>query len=338
MKTPLGRYPVNYTPKAFITGISGQDGSYLTEFLVGKGYEVHGLVRRHSYSENQTTRIEHLRDKLKLYYGDITDFSSLLHVFLDNNFDEVYNLASQSHVGVSFFEPVYTNQVNFIGFINLLEIIRQTQKLEKIRIYQASSSEMFGNSTDKDGFQRETTPMHPVSPYGVSKLAAYRLGVNYRRSYNMFISNGILFNHESTRRGSNFVTAKVCKSAARIYYELDDKLELGNLESNRDWGHAQDYVRIMWAILNEIDYPDDFVCATGESRSIKELCDLAFNYFSLDWKKHVISTEKFKRAEELYYLKGDASKLKSVISLDFNYNFQSMIEEMCDYWKNYYSR
>jgi GDPmannose 4,6-dehydratase len=261
--------------KALITGINGQDGSYLAEFLLEKGYEVHGTLKRNSVSENQTARLDKVYEDLNLHYADMTDLSSLNRVIQEVNPDEIYNLAAQSHVKISFEQPLYTANATGLGTLNLLESVKQINK--SIKIYQASSSEMFGNSIDADGYQRETTPMNPVSPYGCAKVFAYNISRNYRNSYGMFISNGILFNHESERRGTNFVTNKVCKEAVRIKLGLSDRLKLGNLNATRDWGHAKDYVKAMWQIL-QLDKPDDFVCATGISHSIEELCDFVFSY------------------------------------------------------------
>ena len=262
--------------KALITGINGQDGSYLAEFLLGKGYEVWGILKRNSVAENQTARInDEIYPKLKLEYADLTDLASLIRVIQKVQPDELYNLAAQSHVGISFDQPVYTAQATGVGTLNLLEAVRLIKPDTKI--YQASSSEMFGNNIDEDGYQRETTAMNPVSPYGCAKVYAYNISRNYRHSYNMFISNGILFNHESPRRGTNFVTNKVCKEAVKIKLGLSNELKLGNLDATRDWGHAKDYVRAMWEIL-QLDKPDDFVCATGVSYSVRELCDYVFLY------------------------------------------------------------
>ena len=232
---------------ALITGINGQDGSYLSEFLIGKDYEVHGTLKRNSVSENQTSRLDTVFDKITLHYADMTDLSSLIRVIKEIKPDEIYNLAAQSHVRISFDQPLYTTNVTGVGTLNLLEAVKLINP--NIKIYQASSSEMFGNNIDVDGYQRETTPMNPVSPYGCAKVFSYNICRNYRNSYNMFISNGILFNHESPRRGTNFVTNKVCKEAVKIKLGLSNKLKLGNLEATRDWGHAKDYVEAMWLIL-----------------------------------------------------------------------------------------
>ncbi len=319
--------------KAFITGISGQDGSYLAELLLDKNYEVHGLIRRHSVAENQTVRIENNRSKLHLHYGDLTDYISLQKIFSNNVFDEVYNLGAQSNVGISFSLPEYTQQVNYIGFINILECIRNNDFENKTKVYQASSSEMFGNECESNGMQNEHTPMIPVSPYGISKLSAHRYAQHYRRAYGMWISCGILFNHESPRRGTNFVTGKICKAVANISLKKQKKLELGNLESSRDWGHSQDYVKVMWQILNEAKKPDDFVCCTGITHTVREFCDKAFGMENLDYNDYVVVEKKYFRDEELIYLRGDNSYLLSSINVDLNWDLDSMIKEMINYHK-----
>ena len=321
---------------ALITGINGQDGSYLAELLLEKGYEVWGILKRNSVSENQTARIpDSIFKKLNLVYGDLLDMSSLLQVLQKCNPDEVYNLAAQSHVRISFDQPVYTSQVTGLGTLNLLEAIRLTNP--NIKVYQASSSEMFGNNVDGDGYQRETTPMNPVSPYGCAKVFSYNICRNYRNSYGMFISNGILFNHESPRRGTNFVTNKVAKEAVKIKLGLSNKLKLGNLNASRDWGHAKDYVKAMWLILQH-DTPDDFVCSTGISHTVKDLVVYVFEALELDWRDYVIQDKKYLRPEELEHLKGDCSKIKNELGWSHNYNFQSMMDEMIEYWLEYYER
>ena len=318
--------------KAFITGINGQDGSYLAELLLERGYEVCGILKRNSVAENQTARLDNIFNDLKLEYADMLDMASLIRVLQLVKPDEVYNLASQSHVRISFDQPIYTTKVVGLGVLNLLEAVRLTDK--NIKVYQASSSEMFGNTFDEDGFQRETTPMHPVSPYGCAKVYAYNISCNYRNSYDMYISNGILFNHESPRRGTNFVTNKVVKQAVKIKYGLSDKLLLGNLNATRDWGHAKDYVRAMTMILEQTK-PDDYVCATGISHSVKDLCKYTFSKLNLDYKDYVGVDKKFWRPEELVHLKGDSSKLKS-IGFEAEYTFETMLDEMINYWKNFY--
>ena len=321
--------------KALITGINGQDGSYLAEFLLEKGYQVFGTLKRNSVAENQTARLENVYDKIKLFYADLTDLSSLISVIQQTQPDEIYNLAAQSHVRISFDQPIYTAQVTGIGTLNVLEAVRLIKPDAKI--YQASSSEMFGNSIDPDGFQRETTAMYPVSPYGCAKVYSYNICRNYRNSYNMFISNGILFNHESPRRGTNFVTNKVVKEAVKIKLGLSNKLALGNLNATRDWGHAKDYVQAMWMIL-QLDSPDDYVCSTGVSHTVKELCEYVFNKLGLSYQDYVTMDEKFLRPEELNDLKGDPTKLKKHTGWEPTYTFETMLDEMIEYWLEFYNK
>ena len=323
--------------KALITGINGQDGSYLAEFLLEKGYEVWGTVKRNSVSETQSSRIESLRDGnlINLEYADLTDMASLIRILSKVQPDEVYNLAAQSHVRISFDQPIYTANVTGVGTLNLLEAIRMVSPHSKI--YQASSSEMFGNSIDSDGYQRETTPMNPVSPYGCAKVFSYNICRNYRNSYDMKIWNGILFNHESPRRGTNFVTNKVVKAAVRIKLGLQDKLHIGNLTATRDWGHAKDYVYAMWLMLQS-DKPDDYVCSTGVSHSVKDLCEYVFNYLQLNYLDYIVVDEKHFRPEELENLKGDSSKLKKELDWNPIYTFETMLDEMLEYWLNYYKK
>ena len=319
--------------KALVTGINGQDGSYLAEYLLSLGYEVHGILKRNSVAENETARLDNIFGLLRLHYADMTDISSLYRVINKVQPDEIYNLAAQSHVRISFDQPLYTANATGLSVLNLLEAVREINP--KIKIYQASSSEMFGNSVDPDGYQRETTPMHPVSPYGCAKVFAYNISVNYRNSYDIFVSNGILFNHESPRRGTNFVTNKVCKEVAKIKNKLSDGLVLGNLSASRDWGHAKDYVKAMHMIL-QLDKPDDFVCSTGISHTVKELCEYAFNEAGLDYRQWIYISEKFLRPEELEFLKGDCSKLKAATGWEPKYTFESMITEMVEYWDKIY--
>jgi len=320
---------------ALITGINGQDGSYLAEFLLNKGYEVHGTLKRNSVAENQTSRLVDIYSQVKLHYADLTDLSSLNKVIKDVNPDEIYNLAAQSHVRISFDQPLYTANVTGIGTLNVLESVKLINP--KIKIYQASSSEMFGNSIDPDGYQRETTPMNPVSPYGCAKVFSYNICRNYRNSYGMFISNGILFNHESPRRGTNFVTNKVCKEAVKIKLGLSNELKLGNLDATRDWGHAKDYVKVMWEIL-QLDKPDDFVCSTGVSHTVQDLCEYVFGKLELDWEQYVKQDEKFLRPEELHNLKGDSSKLIEATGWSHDYTFETMLDEMIEYWLSFYKK
>ena len=293
--------------KAFITGISGQDGSYLAEYLLELGYEVHGIVRRHSMAEEQNTRIQHVQPKLTTYYGDLLDQGGLERLLDKIQPDEIYNIAAQSHVRISFDIPQYTVQTNALGVINILEAYRRA--CPKAKFYQASSSEMFGLSVEDDNFQRETTIMNPVSPYGCAKVFGYNIVRNYRRAYGLHATNGILFNHESPRRGSNFVTNKVVKAAVRIKLGLQDKLELGNMDSYRDWGHSYDYVRAMHLMMQH-DEPGDWVVSTMETHSVREMCELVFNRLDLDYKDYVVQNPKFLRPEELPYLKGDSTKIK----------------------------
>jgi len=320
---------------ALITGINGQDGSYLAEFLLEKGYEVHGTLKRNSVSENQTSRIEKIFNKLNLHYADLTDLASMIRVISEIKPNEIYNLAAQSHVRISFDQPIYTTNVTGLGTLNLLEAVKLINP--KIKIYQASSSEMFGNNIDEDGYQRETTPMNPVSPYGCAKVFSYNICRNYRNSYGMKIWNGILFNHESPRRGTNFVTKKLANAAVRIKLGLQVKLHLGNLDDTRDWGHAKDYVEAMWLMLQS-DKPDDYVCATGISHSVKDLCDYTFSKLNLDFKKYIIVDEKHFRPEELHDLKGDSSKLMNELKWKPKYTFESMLDEMINYWLGYYGK
>ena len=319
--------------KALITGINGQDGSYLSELLLEKGYEVHGILKRNSVAENQTARLDGVFNKINLEYADMLDLASLNRVLQQVKPDEIYNLAAQSHVRISFDQPIYTTQVVAIGTLNILESMKLL--CPNSRYYQASSSEMFGNSFDDDGYQRETTSMNPTSPYGCAKVYGYNITRNYRHSYNLFASNGILFNHESPRRGSNFVTNKVAKEAVRIKYGLSDKLSLGNLDATRDWGHAKDYVKCMWLMLQH-DTPDDFVCSTGISHSVRDLCEHVFGKLDLDYKDYVGVDQKYMRPEELTDLKGDSSKTRRILDWKHEYTFETMLDEMVEHWEVIY--
>ncbi len=323
--------------KALITGINGQDGSYLAELLLDKGYEVWGILKRNSVAENQTYRLDTVygHPNLKLEYADMLDLASLVRVLQRCMPDEVYNLAAQSHVRISFDQPIYTAQVTGIGTLNMLEAVRLI--CPTARIYQASSSEMFGNSIDADGFQRETTPLMPVSPYACAKVFSYNICRNYRNSYNMYISNGILFNHESPRRGTNFVTNKVAKEAVKIKLGLSKELVLGNMQSTRDWGHAKDYVRAMWMILQQ-ETSDDYVCSTGVSRSVEDLVKYVFGKLDLDIEQHVRVSERYFRPEELHHLRGDYTKLKTQVGWEPEFSFEQMMDEMMEYWFAYYKR
>ncbi len=317
--------------RAFLTGLNGQDGSYLTELLLEKDYEVFGLIRRNSTPEHQQTRLDHVANNPNLHveYGDLTDYSTLEKSMKRIQPDEIYNLGAQSHVRISFDIPIFTFQTNATGTLNLLEAFRQN--CPNARLYQASSSEMFGNSVDADGFQRETTPMHPVSPYGCAKLAAYSLVRNYRHSYKLFASNGILFNHESPRRGSNFVTSKVVKAAVSIKLGLQNKLELGNMDSYRDWGHSKDYVRAMHGIL-QLDEPVDYVISTMQTHSVRELCEYVFAKLGLDADEYITQNPKFLRPEELKYLKGDSTLARVALNWIPEYTFETLLDDMIDFW------
>ena len=317
--------------KAFITGINGQDGSYLAEYLLDLGYEVHGTVRRNSTSENQSARLTTAYEsgQLTTHYSDLSDQGSLERLLEQIQPDEIYNIAAQSHVRVSFDVPQYTVQTNAVGVLNILEAYRRACPTAKF--YQASSSEMFGLTVEDDGFQRESSIMNPVSPYGCSKVFGYNIVRHYRRAHNLHAVNGILFNHESPRRGSNFVTNKVVKAACSIKLGLQDKLELGNMDSYRDWGHSKDYVIAMHAMLNH-DTPDDFVVSTMETHSVREMCELVFKYLDLDYKDYISQNPKFMRPEELPYLKGDSTKIRETLKWKPEYTFESMMHEMCDHW------
>ena len=321
--------------KAFITGINGQDGSYLAELLLSKNYKVYGIVRRNSFLENQTTRLDNIYNKLELSYGDVLDETALEKIINKVKPDEIYNLAAQSHVRISFEIPKFTAQTNAIGVLNVLEAIRKNSRNSKF--YQASSSEMFGISVDPDGYQRETTKFDPNSPYGCSKVFGYNLVRYYRRAYNIFACNGILFNHESPRRGSNFVTNKIIKAAVRIKLNLEKKLYLGNLDAFRDWGHSKDYVDAMHKILNYTK-ADDFVIATGQTHSIRQFCDITFKKLGLNYKNYVIQKKEYFRPSEVKYLRGDSKKARKLLKWKPKYTFAALIEEMTNYWLDYYNK
>ncbi|MBN1787178.1 MAG: GDP-mannose 4,6-dehydratase [Sedimentisphaerales bacterium] len=315
--------------KALITGITGQDGSYLTEFLLGKGYEVYGLIRRSS--SFNTERIDHIykdpheNTKLKLVYSDLTDGSNLHSLLNGINPDEVYNLGAQSHVRVSFDQPIYTANVDALGTLRILEAIRSMKKPAKF--YQASSSEMYGQVAETP--QTEKTPFYPRSPYGCSKVYAFWQTINYREAYNIFACNGILFNHESPRRGETFVTRKITRAAARIKLGLQDKLYLGNLEAKRDWGFAGDYVEAMWLMMQQ-KKSDDFVIATGQTHSVKEFLDEVFSYLEMDWEKYVEIDSRYYRPAEVDMLLGDASKAKKVLGWEPKVDFRELARLMAD--------
>ena len=315
--------------KAFITGIAGQDGSYLSEYLLEQGYEVHGIVRRNSVPEHQDSRIEHIIDKIHTYYGDLLDQGSLERLFDKIQPDEIYNIAAQSHVRISFDIPQFTVQTNALGVLNILEAYRRS--CPNAKFYQASSSEMFGLSVDEDNAQRETTPMNPVSPYGCAKVFGYNIVRNYRRAYKLHTTNGILFNHESPRRGTNFVTNKVVQAAVRIKLNLQDKLEMGNMDSYRDWGHSKDYVRAMHLML-QCDKPGDWVVATGKCHSVRDMCDYVFGQLDLDYKNYVVQNPIYMRPEELPYLKGDSTKIRTELGWEPEYTFETLMDEMIEHW------
>jgi GDPmannose 4,6-dehydratase len=317
--------------RALIIGANGQDASYLAELLIDKGYEIYGTIRRNSVPESQLSRINHLtKDNLvKLRYMDLTDPNSIDTLINDLRPDEIYHLGAQSHVKVSFDLPKYTLDVNAGGTLSVLEAVRKFSPRSKV--YHAATSEMFGNSHDSDFYQREDTPMIPVSPYGCSKLYAHRLCNNYRNAYGLFVCSGILFNHESPRRGINFVTNKVVLESVKIKNGLSTSLTLGNLKSRRDWGHAKDYVRGMWLMLQQ-NNPDDYVLATGKTHSVENLVDYVFKKLDLDKSIFLKTDKKFERAEELHYLMGDASKAIRVLGWKTEYTFESMLDEMIDYW------
>lgn len=319
------------TKTAFITGITGQDGSYLAELLLSKGYEVHGMVRRSSTLTTQ--RIEHLyqdphedNPRLRLHYGDITDAGCLYRLIHQIKPDEVYNLAAQSHVRVSFDQSVYTADVVALGTMRLLEAVRTLNQEKLCRYYQASSSEMFGSAPPP---QNEKTNFRPRSPYAVAKVAAYHATVNYREAYGLHASNGILFNHESPRRGETFVTRKIAKAAARISLGLQDKVYLGNLNARRDWGFAGDYVQAMWLMLQQ-EQPDDYVVATGESHSVQEFCERAFAHVGLNWREHVARDARYERPSEVDALEGDASKSTRVLGWKASTGFKELVRMMVD--------
>jgi GDPmannose 4,6-dehydratase len=310
---------------ALITGITGQDGSYLAEILLDKGYEVHGVIRR--ASNFNTQRIDHIYDKLKLHYGDLADSSQLTRLLYDLQPDEIYNLGAQSHVRVSFDIPEYTGDVTGLSTVRLLEAIKETNLIKKARYYQASSSEMFGKVHAVP--QTETTPFHPRSPYGCAKVFAYWLTVNYRESYGLHASNGILFNHESPRRGETFVTRKITRAATRIKMGLQNELFLGNLDAKRDWGYAKEYAEVMWLMLQQ-DNPDDYVCATNETHTIKEFCEECFGLLDLDWKQYVKYDQRYERPAEVDLLIGDASKLKNQIGWEPKVKFKELVKIMTE--------
>jgi len=309
--------------RALITGITGQDGSYLAEFLLGKGYEVIGMVRRSSTVNFE--RIKHIQDKITLVSGDLLDEVSLIHILREHRPHEVYNLAAQSFVQTSWPQPVFTGETTALGVTRLLDAVRIVDP--EIRFYQASSSEMFGKVVEVP--QKETTPFYPRSPYGVAKVYGHWITVNYRESYGMHATSGILFNHESPRRGLEFVTRKISYGVARIKLGLDEELRLGNLEARRDWGFAGDYVEAMWLMLQQ-DQPDDYVIATGETHSVREFCELAFSYVGLDYRDYVVIDQRFMRPAEVDLLIGDASKARKKLGWQPRTSFTELVQMMVE--------
>lgn len=318
--------------RALITGITGQAGSYLAELLLEKGYEVHGVVRRASTLVRE--RIGHLgtdvgerTERLELHYGDLSDASGLTSIVLDTEPDEIYNLGAQSHVRVSFDQPIYTVDIVALGALRMLEAARLLQQRKTVKFYQASSSEMFGKVDEVP--QRETTRFHPRSPYACAKVFAFHQTVNYREAYDLFACNGILFNHESPRRGEMFVTRKITRAATRIREGLQKKLSLGNLDARRDWGYAKDYVEAMWRMLQQ-DTPDDYVIATGETHSVQEFLELAFARVGLDWREHVETDPRLLRPSEVDWLQGDASKAHRELGWRPATSFEELVHLMVD--------
>ncbi|CAN5739603.1 GDP-mannose 4,6-dehydratase [soil metagenome] len=318
--------------KALITGITGQDGSYLAELLLGKGYEVHGIIRR--ASTFNTSRIDHLYQdpslynvRLFLHYGDLTDATALVKLLYALKPDEIYNLGAQSHVRVSFDIPESTGDIVGLGTLRILEAIRETGLIEKVRFYQASSSEMFGKVQEVP--QTEKTPFWPRSPYACSKLYAHWLTVNYRESYNLHASSGILFNHESPRRGETFVTRKITRAATRIKLGLQEHLYLGNMDAKRDWGYAKDYVEMMWMMLQQ-ETPDDYVVATGETHSVREFVEATFSCLDLDWEKHVKYDARYERPAEVELLIGDSAKAKKQLGWEPKVKFKELVKIMVE--------
>lgn len=317
------------TKSALITGVTGQDGSYLAEFLLEKDYTVYGLRRRTSTPNFEN--IEHVRDQIEWIDGDLTDLSSLISAVQQAQPDEVYNLAAQSFVATSWPQPIATSQITAVGVVNMLEAVRIAKP--DARFYQASSSEMFGKVLETP--QTETTPFWPRSPYGVAKTYGHWITVNYRESFDMFACAGILFNHESPRRGMEFVTRKVTDAAARIKLGLQSELRMGNLDAKRDWGYAGDYVKAMWLMLQS-DEPDDYVISTGETHTVEELVDIAFQYVGLDWRDYVVTDPKFVRPAEVDLLLGDCTKAKEKLGWELEVGFRELVEMMVESDLNHY--
>lgn len=318
--------------RVFLSGISGQDGGLLARLCLSEGHEVFGLVRRHSTPENQTSRIDDIESQLGLYYGDLNDTSSIVRSLLDCKPDIVLNIGAQSHVRISFDCSAYTVSTNALGALNVLDATRRL--LPNARFYQASSSEMFGTSVDADGFQRLSTPMTPTSPYGCAKLFAFKYTQHVRRAYGFHACNGILFNHEGKYRGANFVTAKVVRGALAIQSGKLDKLRLGAIDSKRDWGNARDYVRAIWKIVNYPE-PRDWVVATGETRSVRDLCEYVFRKLGMNYEDYVVANDKaYLRPEELTYLRGDSTETRELLGWQPEFTFEQTIDEIIEHWQN----
>jgi len=315
--------------KIALFGCSGMDGSNLTDYLLSQGHEVFGMIRRHSVAENQQYRLEKIKHLIHCEYGDVTDRTSINRFITNSKPDYIINLAAMSMVRISFDLPEYVMNVNFLGNQNILEAYRTI--CPNAKYYFAASSEMFGLSVDDDGFQRETTQLNPTSPYGVSKTASYNLVRHYRRAYDLHACNGILFNHTGIRRGSNFVEQKVCKQAVEIKLGLRKNIELGNLDTYRDFGSSVDYVKAIWKIVNH-NVPDDFVVATGIATSIREMCNVVFGYLGMNYQDYVIQNPIYMRAEELPYLRGDSTKARTTLDWKSEQSFESLMHQMVDFW------
>jgi GDPmannose 4,6-dehydratase len=321
--------------RALLTGITGQDGSYLTGLLVGKEYEVHGVVRRHSEAESQTTRIEQFLDVITLHYGDVTDAASISEIVKKVQPDEVYNLAAMSQVRISSYVPVFTAMTNGVGALNVLEAVRTW--VPEAKFYQAGSSEMFGQTMDPDGYQRLTTPMRPVSPYGAAKLFAFNMAQHYRAAYNMFVVNGVLFNHESPRRSIEFVTAKIVKRAVEIKLGLASRLTLGSLDVSRDWGHAADYIQAIHMMMEHHE-ARDWLVATGRTFSVRDLLNHVFGRLELKWSDYVEHDPALCRPIDPICLRGDASETCAVLGWHPLYTFESMLDEMIEHWECHFGQ
>lgn len=321
--------------KIFITGINGLDGSNLTNHLLSLGHDVHGMIRRHAWAESQDKRVSQVSDKIKTYYGDLTDRGSIDKIIKSVNPDYIINLAAMSHVRVSFEIPEYTLQTNCNGVFNMLESYRENAP--HARFYQASSSECYGLSVNENGFQDENTQMNPVSPYGIAKVCGYNLVRHYRRAYGLFACNGLLFNHSGVNRTETFVEQKICRAAVEIKLGLCKTLDLGNLDSYRDIGNSKDYVRAMWMILNHSE-PDDFVVSTMETHSIRNICEIVFGKLGLKWEDHVVIDKKNLRSEELPYLKGDSTKIRTTLGWKPEFSFEDTLDEMIQHWMDYFTK